>query len=79
MKEDKTRTSAPKPPETKKRKNAESSDESDSQDKLALMPKDSVGGEGSQGVEADLRRRGMKKNRHKIWLWNSSTPTAARS
>jgi hypothetical protein len=53
MKEDKARTSTPKPPEIKKRKRAESSDVSDSQDKPAPRPKNTVG-EGSQSVEADL-------------------------
>ena len=54
MKEDKARTSTPKPPEIKKRKKTESSDVSDSQDKPALRPQNSVGGEESQSVEADL-------------------------
>ena len=53
MKEDKARTSTPKPPEIKKRKKAESSDVSDSQEKPDLRPKNSVG-EGSQSVEPDL-------------------------
>ena len=54
MKEDKARSSKPKPPEIKKGRNAELSDEPDSQDKPARMPKDSAGGERSQSVEADL-------------------------
>jgi hypothetical protein len=54
MKEDKARTSTPKPPEIKKRKTAEPSDESDSQDQPALRPKNSVGGEGGQRVGTDL-------------------------
>jgi hypothetical protein len=64
-KEDKTRTSAPQSPEIKKRKNAKPSDESDSesQDKLALMPKNSVDSEGSQvsSIQADLRSRGSRR------------------
>ena len=51
-KEDKTRTPTLKPPEIKKRKKVETSDESDSEDKPALRPKNSVGR--SQNVEADL-------------------------
>lgn len=54
MKEDKARASTTKPPEIKKRKTAEPSDEPDSQDQPALRPKNSVGSEGSQDVEADL-------------------------
>ena len=53
-KEDKARTSTPRPPEIKKRKNSEPSDVSDSQDKPVRRPKDSVGSGGSQGVEVDL-------------------------
>ena len=52
MKEDKARKSTPKTPEIKKR--AESSDVSDSQDKPAFRPENSIGTGGSQGVEADL-------------------------
>ena len=54
MKEDKARTSTPKPLEIKKRTTAESSDVSDSQDNPALMPKNDVVSEESQGVEASL-------------------------
>ena len=54
MKEDKARTSTPKPPEIKKRKTAEPSDESDSQDQPALRPENSVGIEESQRVGTDL-------------------------
>lgn len=53
-KEEKARTSTSKPPEIKKRKDAEPSDASDSQDKSSLRPKESVGSEESQGVEAEF-------------------------